>query len=80
MLKRGTEYVRSPAVMDLLPGFNAVMCLANSSVENKQVGSIAVAAWQMEERSDPRISVGRLPDIINGRVRSFCLSRCGVWR
>lgn len=43
----------------------------NRSAENKRVGDITVAAWQMEERADQRMSVGRLPDSINGRV--------GVW-
>lgn len=38
------------------------------SAENKLVGKIAVAAWQMEERADQRMSVGRLPDSVSGRV------------
>ncbi|XP_013855429.1 type I inositol 3,4-bisphosphate 4-phosphatase [Austrofundulus limnaeus] len=54
--------------MELFPGRNTVVCLVNSSAENKQVGSIVVVVWQMEERADPRMSVGRLPDIINGRT------------
>lgn len=41
------------------------------SAENKPVGNIAVAAWQMEDRADQRMSVGRLPDSINGRVRGW---------
>uniref|UniRef100_A0A7N6BB18 phosphatidylinositol-3,4-bisphosphate 4-phosphatase n=1 Tax=Anabas testudineus TaxID=64144 RepID=A0A7N6BB18_ANATE len=38
------------------------------SAENKLVGKIAVAAWQMEERADQRMSVGRLPDSVSGRT------------
>ena len=39
------------------------------SAENQRVGNVTIAAWQMEERQDQRMSVGRLPDSINGRVR-----------
>ncbi len=39
------------------------------SAENQRVGNVTIAAWQMEERADQRMSVGRLPDSINGRVR-----------
>lgn len=39
------------------------------SAENQRVGNVTIAAWQMEERTDQRMSVGRLPDSINGRVR-----------
>lgn len=41
------------------------------SAENKRVGDITVAAWQMEEKADQRMSVGHLPDSINGRVRGW---------
>lgn len=33
------------------------------------MGNITVAAWQMEDRADQRVSTGWLPDGINGRVR-----------
>lgn len=33
------------------------------------MGIITVSAWKMEERAEQRMSVGRLPDSINGRVR-----------
>lgn len=39
------------------------------SAENERVGNVTIAAWQMEDRADQRMSVGRLPDSINGRVR-----------
>uniref|UniRef100_A0A3Q1EEN5 Inositol polyphosphate-4-phosphatase type I A n=1 Tax=Acanthochromis polyacanthus TaxID=80966 RepID=A0A3Q1EEN5_9TELE len=38
------------------------------SAENQRVGNITIAAWQMEDRADQRMSVGRLPDSINGRT------------
>ncbi|KAM9328701.1 inositol polyphosphate-4-phosphatase type I A-like isoform 4-T5 [Pholidichthys leucotaenia] len=38
------------------------------SAENERVGNIAIAAWQMEERTDQRMLMGRLPDSINGRT------------
>lgn len=41
------------------------------SAENQRVGNITVAAWQMEERTDQRMSMGRLPESINGRVRGW---------
>lgn len=43
--------------------------LMGRSAENQRVGNVTIAAWQMEERADQRMSVGRLPDSINGRVR-----------
>lgn len=39
------------------------------SAENQRVGIVTIAAWQMEERADQKMSAGRLPDSINGRVR-----------
>lgn len=39
------------------------------SAENQRVGNVTIAAWQMEERAEQRMSVGRLPDSLNGRVR-----------
>lgn len=50
------------------------------SAENERVGNVTIAAWQMEERADQRMSVGRLPDSINGRVRDAGRdSKFNVW-
>ncbi|CAG5933870.1 unnamed protein product [Menidia menidia] len=38
------------------------------SAENERVGSVSISAWQMEEKADQRMSVGRLSDSINGRT------------
>ncbi|XP_017293590.1 inositol polyphosphate-4-phosphatase type I A isoform X2 [Kryptolebias marmoratus] len=68
---QGTMYILGSAlfsVKELLQEKSHRLLLELRSAENKQVGNIAVAAWQMEDRADPRMSVGRLPDIINGRT------------
>lgn len=43
------------------------------SADNKRVGKITVTAWQMEERADQRMAIGRMPDSISGRVRASVL-------
>ncbi|XP_013876587.1 type I inositol 3,4-bisphosphate 4-phosphatase, partial [Austrofundulus limnaeus] len=68
---QNTMYILGSAlfsVKELLQEKSHRLQLELRSAENKQVGSIVVVAWQMEERADPRMSVGRLPDIINGRT------------
>ncbi|XP_015802122.3 inositol polyphosphate-4-phosphatase type I A isoform X6 [Nothobranchius furzeri] len=56
------------SVKELLQEKSHRLELELRSAENKHVGNITVAAWQMEERTDQRMSVGHLPDIINGRT------------
>ncbi|XP_037552391.1 inositol polyphosphate-4-phosphatase type I A [Nematolebias whitei] len=68
---QNTMYILGSALFslkELLQEKSHRLQLELRSLQNKQVGSIAVAAWQLEERSDPRMSVGHLPDIINGRT------------
>ncbi|KAM9820587.1 inositol polyphosphate-4-phosphatase type I A-like isoform 3-T3 [Neosynchiropus ocellatus] len=38
------------------------------SAENKRVGKVVVAAWQMEDKAVQRKAVGQLPDSITGRT------------
>uniref|UniRef100_A0A096MEU8 Inositol polyphosphate-4-phosphatase type I A n=1 Tax=Poecilia formosa TaxID=48698 RepID=A0A096MEU8_POEFO len=38
------------------------------SAENQRVGKVTIAAWQMEDRADHRMSVRNLPESINGRT------------
>uniref|UniRef100_A0A665TJK9 Inositol polyphosphate-4-phosphatase type I A n=1 Tax=Echeneis naucrates TaxID=173247 RepID=A0A665TJK9_ECHNA len=38
------------------------------SAENERVGKVTIAAWQMEDRADQRMSAGRLPDSVSGRT------------
>uniref|UniRef100_A0A1A8FJH3 Inositol polyphosphate-4-phosphatase type I A n=1 Tax=Nothobranchius korthausae TaxID=1143690 RepID=A0A1A8FJH3_9TELE len=56
------------SVKELLQEKSHRLELELRSAENKHVGNITVAAWQMEERTDQRMSIGHLPDIINGRT------------
>ncbi|XP_061571849.1 inositol polyphosphate-4-phosphatase type I A-like isoform X8 [Cololabis saira] len=55
-------------VKELLQEKSHRLQLELRSAENERVGNIAVAAWQMEDRADHRMSLSRLPDSINGRT------------
>ncbi|KAM3585282.1 uncharacterized protein V6R79_012869 [Siganus canaliculatus] len=68
---QGTMYMLGSAlfpVKELLQEKSHRLELELRSAENQRVGVVTIAAWQMEERADQRMSVGRLPDSINGRT------------
>ncbi|XP_069019930.1 inositol polyphosphate-4-phosphatase type I A-like isoform X8 [Embiotoca jacksoni] len=68
---QGTMYMLGSAlfpVKELLHEKSHRLQLELRSAENERVGNITIAAWQMEERADQRMSAGRLPDSINGRT------------
>ncbi|KAM9328699.1 inositol polyphosphate-4-phosphatase type I A-like isoform 2-T3 [Pholidichthys leucotaenia] len=68
---QGTMYMLGSAlfsVKELLQEKEHRLQLELRSAENERVGNIAIAAWQMEERTDQRMLMGRLPDSINGRT------------
>ncbi|XP_051797777.1 inositol polyphosphate-4-phosphatase type I A-like isoform X6 [Acanthochromis polyacanthus] len=68
---QGTMYMLGSAlfpVKELLHEKSHRLQLELRSAENQRVGNITIAAWQMEDRADQRMSVGRLPDSINGRT------------
>nr|XP_057907105.1 inositol polyphosphate-4-phosphatase type I A-like isoform X3 [Doryrhamphus excisus] len=66
----GTMYMLGSAlfpVKELLQDKDHRLELELRSAENKRVGNVSVAAWQLDEKAQQRISVGRLPDSNNGR-------------
>ncbi|KAI3365821.1 hypothetical protein L3Q82_000811 [Scortum barcoo] len=68
---QGTMYMLGSAlfpVKELLQEKSHRLELELRSAENQRVGNITIAAWQMEDRADQRMSGGRLPDSINGRT------------
>ncbi|KAK1876712.1 Inositol polyphosphate-4-phosphatase type I A [Dissostichus eleginoides] len=62
---QGTMYMLGSA---LFPVKELLQEKTHRSAENERVGNITVAAWQMEDRADQRVSTGCLPDGINGRT------------
>uniref|UniRef100_A0A3B3DQZ7 Inositol polyphosphate-4-phosphatase type I A n=1 Tax=Oryzias melastigma TaxID=30732 RepID=A0A3B3DQZ7_ORYME len=56
------------SVKELLQEKNHKLELELRSAENKRVGSVIIAAWHVDDKSDQRTSVGRFPDSINGRT------------
>ncbi|PWA32111.1 hypothetical protein CCH79_00013402 [Gambusia affinis] len=56
------------AVKELLQEKGHRLELELRSAENHRVGKVTIAAWQMEDRADHRMSVRNLPESINGRM------------
>ncbi|XP_014325555.1 type I inositol 3,4-bisphosphate 4-phosphatase-like isoform X11 [Xiphophorus maculatus] len=56
------------AVKELLQEKGHRLELELRSAENQRVGKVTIAAWQMEDRADHRMSVRSLPESINGRM------------
>ncbi|KAM4537919.1 inositol polyphosphate-4-phosphatase type I A-like isoform 9-T9 [Fundulus diaphanus] len=68
---QGTMYMLGSAlfaVKELLQEKSHRLELELRSAENQRVGKVTVAAWQMEDRADHRMSVRSLPESINGRT------------
>ncbi|CAN9498438.1 unnamed protein product [Ophioblennius macclurei] len=68
---QGTMYMLGSAlfpVKELLQEKSHRLQLELRSAENQRVGNVVISAWQMDDRTNPRMSMGRLPDSINGRT------------
>ncbi|XP_014847118.1 PREDICTED: type I inositol 3,4-bisphosphate 4-phosphatase-like isoform X10 [Poecilia mexicana] len=68
---QGTMYMLGVAlfaVKELLQEKGHRLELELRSAENQRVGKVTIAAWQMEDRADHRMSVRNLPESINGRT------------
>ncbi|XP_068165816.1 inositol polyphosphate-4-phosphatase type I A-like isoform X7 [Antennarius striatus] len=83
---QGTMYMLGSTlfpVKELLQEKSHKLELELRSAENQRVGSVAIAAWQMEERTDQRLSISRHPDGINRRtmlpVDESLAESMGVW-
>ncbi|XP_054915117.1 inositol polyphosphate-4-phosphatase type I A-like isoform X8 [Poeciliopsis prolifica] len=56
------------AVKELLQEKDHRLELELRSADNQRVGKVTIAAWQMEDRGDHRMSVKSLPESVNGRM------------
>lgn len=68
---QGTMYMLGSAlfpVKELLQEKSHRLQLELRSAENRIVGSVIITAWQVDERSNPRMSTRRLPESISGRI------------
>uniref|UniRef100_A0A665TUI2 Inositol polyphosphate-4-phosphatase type I A n=1 Tax=Echeneis naucrates TaxID=173247 RepID=A0A665TUI2_ECHNA len=68
---QGTMYMLGSAlfpVKELMQERSHRLQLELRSAENERVGKVTIAAWQMEDRADQRMSAGRLPDSVSGRT------------
>ncbi|XP_028983511.1 inositol polyphosphate-4-phosphatase type I A isoform X9 [Betta splendens] len=68
---QGTMYILGSAlfsVKELLQERTHTLHLELRSADNARVGIITITAWQMEERADWRMAIGRMPESTSGRT------------
>ncbi|XP_053723859.1 inositol polyphosphate-4-phosphatase type I A-like isoform X7 [Synchiropus splendidus] len=68
---QGTMYMLGTTlfpIKELMQDKSHRLELVLRSAENKRVGKVVVAAWQMEDKAVQRKAVGQLPDSITGRT------------